>query len=91
MIACRYVEENGLVTMLVAKRSVGVTPEMNLRERVTCMPLPSIRLPTLALKPRVNYIVNYDWYLANSFEADLLIISFKLQFGSKNICICFAC
>ena len=27
--------------MLAAKRSAGVTPEVNLREHVTCMPLPS--------------------------------------------------
>ena len=36
----RYVEENHSAAMLVAKRSAGVAPEINLRERVTCMPLP---------------------------------------------------
>ena len=46
-------EEINSAAMLAAKRSVGVTPEMNLREHVTCMPSPMlIRLPTLALKPR---------------------------------------
>ena len=28
--------------MLVAKRSAGVAPEVNLRERISCMPLPSV-------------------------------------------------
>ena len=37
----RYVEEIGYATMLATKRSAGVTPEMNLRECVTCKPLPS--------------------------------------------------
>ena len=41
MPGCRYVEEIGLAAMLAAKRSAGVTPEVNLRECVTCMPLPS--------------------------------------------------
>ena len=41
MPACRYVEENGSAAMLAAKRSAGVTPEVNLRECVTSMPLPS--------------------------------------------------
>ena len=47
-------EEIGLATMLAAKRSAGVAPEVNLRECVTCMPLPSANKaePTLALKPR---------------------------------------
>ena len=48
-----YVEKIGLAAMLATKRSAGVTPEVNLRECVTCMPAPSaLRLPTLALKPR---------------------------------------
>ena len=38
----KYVEENNLVAMLAAKRSAGVTPEVNLREHVTHMPQPSI-------------------------------------------------
>ena len=37
----RYVEENASATMLAAKRSAGVAPEMNLREHITCMPLPN--------------------------------------------------
>ena len=41
MPACRYVEENSLAAMLAAKRLAGVTPEVNHREHVTCMPLPS--------------------------------------------------
>ena len=41
MPAHRYKEEISLSTMLAAKRSVGVTPEMNLRECVTHMPLAS--------------------------------------------------
>ena len=39
MPVCRYIDEIGLVAMLPAKMSVGNTPEMNLREYVTCMPL----------------------------------------------------
>ena len=42
MPTCRSVDENGLAAMLAAKRSAGVTPEVNLRECVTCMPLPSM-------------------------------------------------
>ena len=41
MPARRYVEEISSATMLAAKRSAGVAPEVNLREYVTCMPLPS--------------------------------------------------
>ena len=41
MPGCRYVEEIGLAAMLATKRSAGVTPEVNLRGHVTCMPLPS--------------------------------------------------
>ena len=37
----RYVEEIGSAVMLAAKRSAGVTPEVNLREHVTFLPLPS--------------------------------------------------
>ena len=33
---------DGSAAMLAAKRSAGVTPEVNLREHVTCMPLPSV-------------------------------------------------
>ena len=36
---CRYVEENSLAAMLATKRSTDVTPEVNLREHVTCTPL----------------------------------------------------
>ena len=41
MPACRYMDENGSAAMLATKRLVGVTPEVNFRECVTCMPLPS--------------------------------------------------
>ena len=41
MPACRYIEEIGLAAMLATKRSAGVTPEVNLKEFVTHMPLPS--------------------------------------------------
>ena len=41
MPACRHVEENGLAAMLATKRLVAVAPEVNLREHVTYMPLPS--------------------------------------------------
>ena len=33
--------ENSLAAMLAAKRSLGVTPEVNLRECIPPMPLPS--------------------------------------------------
>ena len=41
MPAHRYMEENGLATMFAAKRLAGVAPEVNIREHVTGMPLPS--------------------------------------------------
>ena len=31
MLVCKYVDETGLATMLAAKRSAGVAPEVNLR------------------------------------------------------------
>ena len=37
----RYVEENSSVAMLTAKRSAGVTPEVNFKKDVTHMPPPS--------------------------------------------------
>ena len=54
MPACMYVEENGSAAMLAAKWVAGVAPEVNLRDHVKCMLLPSLNkaLPTLALKPR---------------------------------------
>ena len=48
----RYVEENGSAAMLAAKRSAGVTPEMNLRECVTCM-------DQVYMKPLVMYRIQY--------------------------------
>ena len=42
MPAHRYMEENGSAAMLPAKRSVGVAPEVNLREHETHTPLPSM-------------------------------------------------
>ena len=41
MPASKYVEEIRLVAMLVTKKSAGVLPDVNLREHVTRMPLPS--------------------------------------------------
>ena len=38
MPARRYLEEIGSAAMLAAKRSAGVTPEVNLREHITCIP-----------------------------------------------------
>ena len=37
----RYMEEIGLMAFLAAKRLAGVAPEVNLKECVTCTPLPS--------------------------------------------------
>ena len=37
----RYVEEISSAAILATKRSAGVIPEVNLREDVTCVPLPS--------------------------------------------------
>ena len=51
MPAHGYVEGNGLAAMLAGKRLAAVTPEVNLREHVF-LHQASIRLPTLALKPR---------------------------------------
>ena len=39
---CLVMEENGLATMLDAERLAGVAPEVNFRECVTCMALPSV-------------------------------------------------
>ena len=49
---CRYVEENGLATILVAKRLLGVASKVNQRKCVICMPPLSVNkgMPTLALK-----------------------------------------
>ena len=41
MPARRYVGKISSVAMLAAKMSAGVAPEMNLKEHVTCMPMPS--------------------------------------------------
>ena len=38
----RYLEEIGSVAMLLTKRLAAVKPEVNLREQVTYMPLPSM-------------------------------------------------
>ena len=46
LLAFGYVEEISLAAMLATKRSVGVTPEVNLREHVTCTPLPSMNTAT---------------------------------------------
>ena len=55
MPAHRYVEEIGLEeTILVAKRSAGVTPEVNLNERVSRTCLPSMNkgpfIPSVSVK-----------------------------------------
>ena len=42
MPACRYVEEKGSAAMLAAKRSAGVTLEVNLKECIAHMPPPSM-------------------------------------------------
>ena len=42
MPAHRYVEENGLVAVLTAKRLAGVAPEVNLRKHISCTPQPSV-------------------------------------------------
>ena len=39
---CRYVEENGLATILVAKTLLGVASKVNQRKCVICMPPPSV-------------------------------------------------
>ena len=56
MLAHRYVEENGSAAMLAAKRLVGVALEVNFREHVTHMPLPSMKKAAYSdfetLKPR---------------------------------------
>ena len=41
MPARRHVEEIGSAAMLVPKRLAGVAPEVNLREHLTHMPMPS--------------------------------------------------
>ena len=49
MLAHRYVKQNGSAAMLAAKRSAGVTLEVNLGEHLTHIPLSSANE---ALKPR---------------------------------------
>ena len=50
----KYVEEIGAAAMLVTKRSAGVAPDVNLRERAICTHALSANKaePILALKPR---------------------------------------
>ena len=53
MPACMYMEEMGASSMLAAKRSVGVTPEVNIREHLYMyLHQAQIRLIILAFKPR---------------------------------------
>ena len=55
MPACRYVEDISSAAMLATNRSAGVTPEMNLSERVTCsLCQTQVRLPTLETSPEVQ-------------------------------------
>ena len=56
MLSHRYLEENGSAAMLAAKRSAGITPEVNLKECVTHMPLSRVNKKgcTLSLKPKGN-------------------------------------
>ena len=42
MPACRYMEEISSAAMLAAKRLAGATPEVDLREHVTCAPPPNM-------------------------------------------------
>ena len=42
MPPCKYVGEIFLAAMLASKRSAGVTPEVNVKEYVARMPLPSM-------------------------------------------------
>ena len=42
----------GSVTTLVTKKSVGFAPEVNLRELVTCTPLPSVNKTSPEVKNR---------------------------------------
>ena len=42
MPARRYMEEISSAALLATKRLAGVTPEVDLRKHVTCMPLPSV-------------------------------------------------
>ena len=62
----RYVEENGSTAMLAIKSLAGAVPEVNFREHVTCMPVPSAnKAATLTLKPRGDITRNskqgYQW------------------------------
>ena len=44
MPAYRHKEENSLAAMLTINRSAGITPEVNVRECVTCTPPPSVNM-----------------------------------------------
>ena len=61
-----------MAAMLATKRLTGVAPEVNHRECITCMPLPSAnKVPTLALKPRGDITRSpkqgYQWPLKAQF------------------------
>ena len=64
MHAHKYVEENSPVGMLASKKSGGVAPEMNFRERVTCTPLPSAKSKTtLSVVPQIRTYVFQFFFL----------------------------
>ena len=42
MLVRHYVDEYRSAAMLAGKKSVGVTPEVNLKECTSCMPLPTV-------------------------------------------------
>ena len=49
----RYVEDIDSASMLATKRLTGVAPEVNLKEFVTCMPMPSTNKASHSVfKPR---------------------------------------
>ena len=52
MLVHKYVDRNGSAAMLTAKRSAGVTPEVNLRNMLHAGEEAQVRESTLALKPR---------------------------------------
>ena len=77
MPAQRYVEENRLDAMLTSKRSVDITPEVNLGKSVTHTPVPSANKAAHSI---------FETPEEKSSEVQIRNISVLQFFFRKNIC-----
>ena len=55
MLVRKYVDKNGLGAMLAAKRSAGVTPQVNLGECTSRMSLQNVNMAHSGFKPRGDF------------------------------------